>query len=213
MKKRIAASLLAITLLFTDSSIVFAAGTAGIDTGNALVKEAAEQTETDKQDEQEPVIELRSVQGDFEYTVSGEAATITKYTGTGGTVTIPEAIDGVPVTGIGVSAFDGCSVLERIVIPDSVTRIERDAFRNASALSEVRLSGSLTYLGGQAFDGCENLTEIEIPASLEEADYYFGGPFIRSGLKTVTFEEGTTGSRGGCLTAAVRWRRSSCRRA
>ena len=78
------------------------------------------------------------------------------------------------------------------MIPDSVTRIERDAFRNASALSEVRLSGSLTYLGGQAFDGCENLTEIEIPASLEEADYYFGGPFIRSGLKTVTFEEGTT---------------------
>ena len=99
---------------------------------------------------------------------------------------------GTGLTGIGEGAFSGCTALTGIELPDSVTRIERDAFRGATSLSKVVLSKGLTYLGGRAFGSCTALTSIEIPASLEKSDTYFEGPFFDTGLKTVTFEAGTT---------------------
>ena len=42
---------------------------------------------------------------DFNYTVNDGTITITKYTRSGGTVTIPDTIEGLPVIGIGGSAF------------------------------------------------------------------------------------------------------------
>ena len=46
-------------------------------------------------------------QGQFNYTINNGAITITEYTGTGGAVTIPSTIAGLPVTSIGDSACLG----------------------------------------------------------------------------------------------------------
>ena len=146
------------------------------------------------EDDQEQIIEMRSVQGDFEYTVSDGAAAITKYTGAGGSVVIPGTLDGVPVTSVGQKAFQNCTGLEAVEIPDTVTRIEAEAFENASSLARVDLPSGLLYMGRGAFRNCTSLTSIEIPASLERTvdEYDYSGPFRGSGLKEVAFEEGTT---------------------
>ena len=93
--------------------------------------------------------------------------------------------------------FAGCEKIESINIPDSVTEIGESTFANCSKLSNVKLSKNLEYMGGRAFGSCEKITQIEIPKSLDNcgnsgyASYH--GPFgACSGLKKITFEEGTT---------------------
>src|SRR5258708_23772698 len=46
----------------------------------------------------------------FNYTTNNGAITITLYTGSGGIVTVPDTINGFPVTTIGDSAFASTSV-------------------------------------------------------------------------------------------------------
>ena len=48
------------------------------------------------------------VNAQFTCTTNNGGITITGYTGSGGAVTIPVTTNGLPVTGIGDSAFEGC---------------------------------------------------------------------------------------------------------
>ena len=79
------------------------------------------------------------------------------------------------VISIGYSAFGYCKSLTEITIPDSVTEIGNSAFDYCTSLSKVQLPNSLTKIGNYAFRRCENLTEITIPDSVtyigEEAFY------------------------------------------
>lgn len=75
--------------------------------------------------------------GDFEYTVSDGTVKITKYVGSGGSVTIPSEINGMPVTSIGERVFYYCSKLTTIDIPDSVTSIGSRAFYECSYLTNI----------------------------------------------------------------------------
>ncbi|GHT79705.1 hypothetical protein FACS1894130_09240 [Spirochaetia bacterium] len=67
-------------------------------------------------------------EGDFEVAVAKGAVTITKYTGSGGSVVILAWIQGLPVTSIGRYAFEGCTGLTSLSIPASVTSIGYRAF-------------------------------------------------------------------------------------
>ena len=66
--------------------------------------------------------------GDFRYTVSDEKVTITRYSGKETHLTVPESIKGMPVVAIANDAFEGCSTLMSVTIPDSVERIGFLAF-------------------------------------------------------------------------------------
>ena len=224
MKKRLVAVFLAAALVMTNSGFVYAAETGNTAADEAQKTEETDLAETDQEpeeeqqnpvvqgkNEEEPVqstpaeqpaqpeeheesVQVQSVQGDFEYTVSDGTVTITKYTGTGGDVTVPETIDGMAVTVIGESAFAEHTDVTRVAMPDNVTEVRSNAFANCTALNKINLPSGLTYLGHSAFRGCTSLTEIEIPASLEKTanEYDYTGPFAQSGLKEVAFEEGTT---------------------
>ena len=98
----------------------------------------------------------------FDYTFSNGAITITKYTGSGGDVVIPAAIDGVPVTGIGEAAFMGRSDLTSVTIPDCVTSIGMEAFGGCSSLTTIDIPDSVTSIGGYAFESCTKLTGATI---------------------------------------------------
>ena len=131
---------------------------------------------------------------EFIYTVNDEGgAVLTGYTGMEPQVSIPTEIDGYTVVEIG-GAFKNCTFLESVICPDAVVEIGGGAFAGCTNLQYVELPANLKYLRWGAFEDCASLTEIEIPKSLEVGGYYnFGGAFTGScGLKTVTFEEGTT---------------------
>ncbi len=68
------------------------------------------------------------VQAQFSFTTNNGSITITGYTGTNGTVTIPDTTNGYPVTSIGAWAFFECNSLTNVTILDSVTNIDESAF-------------------------------------------------------------------------------------
>ena len=103
---------------------------------------------------------------EFDYSVEDGKATITGYTGDGGAVIIPDTIDGYPVVGIGNMAFDECTALTSVTIPNSVTSIGQDAFWACDGLTSVTIANSVTNIGDSAFYGCSNLASVTIPDSV-----------------------------------------------
>ena len=75
-----------------------------------------------------------------------------------GTVTFNDV-----VTYIGDSAFQHCSGLTSIDIPNSVTSIGNAAFYRCSGLTSIDIPNGVTSIGDSAFSGCSGLTSIDIP--------------------------------------------------
>ena len=67
---------------------------------------------------------------------------------------------------IGSDAFDNCSSLTSVTIPNSVTSIGMEAFSNCSSLTSVTIPESVTSIGHRAFSGCSSLTSVTIPESV-----------------------------------------------
>ena len=87
-----------------------------------------------------------------------------------GSVTIPATVTyhgtTYSVTSIGYAAFDYCSSLTSINIPNSVTYISSVAFRGCSCLTTINIPNSVTNISDGAFLGCSSLTSINIPNSV-----------------------------------------------
>ena len=127
-----------------------------------------------------------AAQAQYNYTTNDGAATITGYTGRGGSVTIPGAMDGLPVTGIGEFAFFGCEGLAAVTIPSGVTNIGDQAFYECTNLVSVTMSSGVATIGFEAFAGCSRLTNITLPGSVASI---MGGAFRRcSSLTAITVE-------------------------
>ena len=106
------------------------------------------------------------VYGDYEYEISDNKVTITKYIGSLGEAVIPDSISGKPVTTIGESAFEDCKWLKKVTIPDSVTTIDRYAFCDCEKLLSVTFGKNVKSIGEGAFRVCYDLTSITLPDSL-----------------------------------------------
>ena len=111
-----------------------------------------------------------------------------------GDVTIPKTFEyggtAYSVTSIGESAFEDCSNLTSITIPNSVKNIGINAFRDCSGLTSITIPNSVTKIGIQAFRRCSGLTSITIPNSVTSIG---NTAFDRcSSLTSITLPDGLT---------------------
>ena len=88
---------------------------------------------------------------------------------------------------IGISAFDGCTGLTSITIPNSVTSIGNYAFYGCSGLTSIEIPNSVTSIGNNAFSGCTNLPVID---NIRYADTYLIEAVDKS-LSTYSIRYGT----------------------
>ena len=83
-----------------------------------------------------------------------------------GTVTIPAQWNGLPVTSIHSYAFDNCSGVTKIILPDSIKTIESFAFCSCGML-EISIPASVSTIGASAFYGCKALKKLAFPEGLK----------------------------------------------
>ncbi len=92
------------------------------------------------------------------------------------TVEIPSEINGLPVTVIGESAFEGSQIMF-LTIPSSVIVINDKAFNYCHGLTEITFAenSQLQKIGNEAFGrsngGDDGLNSVELPASLKALGY------------------------------------------
>jgi hypothetical protein len=151
---------------------------------------------------------------DFETKPDGNGVVITKYRGKGGAVTIPDTIDGSPVTAIGKCAFfyvrsslvsvtipsnvaaigkyafSDCSNLKSVTVPEGVTVIRTGAFSGCSSLASVTIPSSLTVIGKYAFGNCSNLTEIRVLPENQHYKDIDGVLFTKNGKTILAYPAG-----------------------
>ncbi|MBN2234734.1 MAG: leucine-rich repeat protein, partial [Opitutales bacterium] len=127
--------------------------------------------------------------GDYTYRVdNGTSVTILGYLGTGGEISIPSEINGLPVTAINGSAFlNRVEITGSLVIPDGVTTIGWGAFSGCSGLNgTLTLPESLNTIGGHSFFNCTGLRgSVDVPAEVSYVGTYAFNGCV--GLESIVF--------------------------
>jgi uncharacterized repeat protein (TIGR03803 family) len=118
---------------------------------------------------------FKTEQAHYSYTTNSGKITITGYTGSGGAVVIPSTINGLQVAYLGPNAFNGCTSLTSVTIPNSVTSIAEAAFFSCTSLTNVTIGSGVTSIGYDAFNGCGSLARITIPNNVTSiGEWLFG---------------------------------------
>ena len=150
------------------------------------------------------------------YSSNGNAITILGYGGSGGTVTIPEKINGLPVTSIGDWAgtveclpksrlrsmllnitggtFHYCTNLTSVVIPNSVTSIGKYAFFLCKSITSITIPVAVTNIGLNAFLYCPRLTAIMLDTNHPSYSSLDGVLFNKSQTTLIQFPGGKVGN-------------------
>lgn len=64
-------------------------------------------------------------------------------------ISIPNQLDGTPITVVGENAFAKCTGIERVVIPEGIEAVENGAFAGCESLKTVLLPSTLKRLGNK----------------------------------------------------------------
>lgn len=73
---------------------------------------------------------------------------------------------------IGTSAFAKCTSLMGVIFPNSVTTIESSAFSGCSSIKDLEFPTNLTIIGASAFAECTKLTNLVIPEGVTSIEGY-----------------------------------------
>ncbi len=128
--------------------------------------------------------------------------TLTDVRGMAKTVEVNEKYNDKDVTIVGIRAFYKNERIQKIILPKTITKIERLAFSECKNLKEINLlnvnmlernsfsyCGSLTninfngkYIGASSFYGCENLEDIGFGSNLIDIGSY---AFAKTKIKKI----------------------------
>ncbi len=134
------------------------------------------------------------------YGVSGNAAEITAVSpAPTNNVSIPSALGGVPVTGIGTRALYGSRGLTGLVIPNSVANIGEKAFYGCRELEELTVGDGVTNIGTSAFTGCRNLKYVTIPQYVCSASMKQIFPSAYTSITHVAISSDVTSIKSGAF--------------
>lgn len=105
------------------------------------------------------------------YTIyNGNSVSVACSSNISGALIIPSSVTyngyTFSVTSIAMNAFEGCTGMTSVTIPNSVISIASNAFERCTGLSAVTIPNSVTFIGEGAFSKCSGLTSITIPNSV-----------------------------------------------
>jgi len=137
----------------------------------------------------------------FTYITNNSEITITSYTGTNNTVTIPASINGDPVTALGL-VFDYSSVTS-VTVPNSVTNMDGETFWECKSLTNITvMAGNPDYssVNGVLFN--QNHTAlIQFPAGLAVGSYTIPNSVTSIGDVAFAFSDLTNVTIPGSVTS------------
>ena len=111
---------------------------------------------------------------DLYYTLidNNSAVEITSCSNTATDITVPDTIEGLPVTKIGFLAFSNASAqLRSVTLPNSITTIGEAAFSNCTSLVKINIPANVTCINTNVFANCSSLASIDIPNSVTSIGY------------------------------------------
>ena len=117
------------------------------------------------------------------------------------TISIPDKIDGHPVTMIYYYVFSGLENTKTINIPDSVKVIGAEAFAWSNNLQTINIPTSVTTIDAAAFAGNDKLQSITIPDSVTELGV--GAFILCENLTNVTLPNTISSIPYGTFAACV----------
>ncbi len=98
-------------------------------------------------------------------------------------LTVPDRIEGLPVSGYYGTMDDSSNVLESLTFPDSITEIGDLALNHLNVKSLI-LPRHLIRIGHEALQYCGNLQTVKLPGTLRKIGY---SSFLHSGTDTTSF--------------------------
>ena len=99
----------------------------------------------------------------YQYSEEYDVISITDYVGTRKDVVVPSEIDGHVVKNI---KLYGNEIIESIVLPDTMDKINPTSFKSCINLQRVVLGRNITTIYDQAFKDCTKLESINFPHGL-----------------------------------------------
>jgi hypothetical protein len=146
----------------------------------------------------------------YQIAVSNGTITITHYSGSGGALTLPSSISGLPVTGIGLNAFYEVNSLTSVTIPASVTNIDGCPFSDCILLNSITVdpgNPAYTSVNGILFDKTQTAL-IQYPPHKSGTSYAIPSGITSIGddafaesdyLTSITIPDGVTNIGNGAF--------------
>ena len=98
-------------------------------------------------------------------------------------ISIPSSYHEKPIFKIGHTAFENCTGVETVILPDTMKDIEYGAFYKCSNITSITLNNGLERIGPKAFHGTSKLQELVIPDSVTLIE---NNILTESGVKKMT---------------------------
>ena len=136
--------------------------------------------------------EYKEFANTFSYYATENELTITEYKGTYANVVVPQIlkVDGkeYTITRIDKNVFKDNSLISSVELPETIKYIGESAFENCTSLEKIIIPASVEKIGLNAFSGCAGLKEIHYNSVSENVDLpLYGNIFINVGkAKPVT---------------------------